>query len=67
MIITKKNLLPFLSIVVIVGAVAIAIFSLKQAESVKNSDDITSIETELNATNLDNLDMESSEIGSLLK
>ncbi|MEK7470822.1 MAG: hypothetical protein AAB622_02400 [Patescibacteria group bacterium] len=63
--ISHKNMILVLATVAVFGAVAVSIFSMRQLAYQKSSD-LDSIEVDLNSTNLDNLDKESSEIQTLL-
>ena len=64
----KKDMLPMLSIVAIIASVFVALYSLNQLAIKKSamSDEVSSIETDLNSTNFDSVDKESAEIESLL-
>ena len=77
--ISHKNMILLLALVAIFGAVAVSVFSMRQAaykksldaqtetlKTVSANDDLNSIEKDLNSTNLDSLDKESSEIQTLL-
>lgn len=72
-------MLPVLCVVVIITAVIVALVNIKQSAYIKSldaetetlktvskSDELNSIESDLNNTSLDNLDKESPEIETLL-
>ena len=63
--ISHKNMILVLATVAVFGAVAVSIFSMRQLAYQKSSD-LDSIEVDLNSTNFDNLDKESTENQNLL-